>query len=114
MLFLLNKVIMIKYLEIILLNVNKNVKIPLILNSNLTFDVCIIGEAVRLARDFGYLTETEFPARQTAEYVARQHSDPAEQHSRKNMILAAKYVPLYFITIFSNSPMYCFYVLLNN
>ena len=52
--------------------------------------LCFAGEAVRLARDFGYLTETEFPARQTAEYVARQHTDPAEQHSRKNMILAAK------------------------
>jgi len=48
------------------------------------------GEAVRLARDFGYLCETEFPARQTAEYMARQHSDPAELANRKQMILAAK------------------------
>lgn len=48
------------------------------------------GEAVRLARDFGYLCETEFPARQTAEYIARQHSDPAEQPHRKQMILATK------------------------
>ena len=45
---------------------------------------------MRLARDYGYLCETEFPARQTAEYIARQHSDPAEQHQRKNMILATK------------------------
>lgn len=50
------------------------------------------GEAVRLARDFGYLCETEFPARQTAEYMARQHSDPADIANRKQMILAAKYV----------------------
>ena len=49
-----------------------------------------LGEAVRLARDYGYLCETEFPARQSAEYLARQHSDPSEQQSRKNMILAAK------------------------
>jgi len=48
------------------------------------------GEAVRLARDFGYLCETEFPARQTAEYMARQHSDPSELSNRKQMILAAK------------------------
>jgi hypothetical protein len=48
------------------------------------------GEAVRLARDFAYLCETEFPARQTAEYMARQHSDPAELPHRKQMILAAK------------------------
>jgi len=50
----------------------------------------IAGEAVRLARDFGYLCETEFPARQTAEYMARQHGDPAELSNRKQMILAAK------------------------
>lgn len=43
-----------------------------------------------MARDFGYLCETEFPSRQTAEYVVRQHSDPTEQHTRKQMILAAK------------------------
>ena len=50
------------------------------------------GEAVRLARDFGYLCETEFPARQAAEYVSRQHSDPSELSHRKQMVLAAKYV----------------------
>lgn len=48
------------------------------------------GEAVGLARDFGYLCETEFPARQAAEYIARQHSDPSEVTHRKQMILAAK------------------------
>ncbi|KAK2155948.1 hypothetical protein LSH36_226g04021 [Paralvinella palmiformis] len=49
------------------------------------------GEAVRLARDFGYLCETEFPARQAAEYVSRQHSDPSELSHRKQMVLAANY-----------------------
>ena len=52
---------------------------------------CLIaGEAVRLARDYGYLCETEFPAKQSADYIARQHGDPAEQPSRKSMILATK------------------------
>ncbi|KAK3579160.1 hypothetical protein CHS0354_022183 [Potamilus streckersoni] len=48
------------------------------------------GESVRLARDFGYLTETEFPARQCAEYVCRQYTDPNDLLTRKNMILASK------------------------
>ena len=49
------------------------------------------GEAVRLARDYGYLCETEFPARQCAEYNGRQYSaDPADQMARKNMVLATK------------------------
>lgn len=51
----------------------------------------VTGEAVRLARDFGYLCETEFPARQAAEYSIRQHcSDPSESSHRKQMILATK------------------------
>lgn len=51
------------------------------------------GEAVRLARDYGYLCETEFPARQCAEYNTRQYSnDPTDQMARKNMILATKQI----------------------
>ena len=54
---------------------------------------CAAGEAVRLARDFGYLCETEFPARQAAEYCFRQHcaSDPTDYAHRKQILLAAKY-----------------------
>lgn len=48
------------------------------------------GEAIHLARDFGYVCETEFPARQIAEYLCRQHSDPTEQYRRKDLILATK------------------------
>ncbi|OXB66386.1 hypothetical protein ASZ78_011920, partial [Callipepla squamata] len=48
------------------------------------------GEAVHLARDFGYVCETEFPAKAAAEYLCRQHSDPTELHTRKNMLLATK------------------------
>ncbi|XP_069478698.1 transcription factor AP-2-epsilon [Ambystoma mexicanum] len=50
------------------------------------------GEAVHLARDFGYVCETEFPAKAAAEYLCRQHSDPTELHSRKNMLLATKQI----------------------
>ncbi|CAH1803069.1 unnamed protein product [Owenia fusiformis] len=50
------------------------------------------GEAIRLARDFGYLCETEFPSRQCAEYVGRQQSDHTDVHTRKNMILSAKQI----------------------
>jgi len=48
------------------------------------------GEAVHLARDFGYVCETEFPAKAVAEFLNRQHSDPNEQVTRKNMLLATK------------------------
>ena len=49
------------------------------------------GEAIHLARDFGYVCETEFPARQVAEYLGRQHND---NYRRKDLIIAAKYVEL--------------------
>ncbi|KAF0023797.1 transcription factor AP-2-beta isoform X1 [Scophthalmus maximus] len=48
------------------------------------------GEAVHLARDFGYICETEFPTKAVSEYLNRQHSDPNELHTRKNMLLATK------------------------
>ncbi|XP_059354189.1 transcription factor AP-2-beta-like [Carassius carassius] len=48
------------------------------------------GEAVHLARDFGYICETEFPTKAVSEYLNRQHTDPNELHSRKNMLLATK------------------------
>ena len=51
-----------------------------------------IGEAIHLARDFGYVCETEFPSRQVAEYLCRQHTDPSDQYRRKDLILATKYV----------------------
>lgn len=54
------------------------------------FSVPLAGEAIHLARDFGYVCETEFPARQVSEYVLRQHSDPSEIQTRRQMVLAAK------------------------
>lgn len=50
------------------------------------------GEAVHLARDFGYVCETEFPAKPLAEFVCKQHNDPEVLHTRKNMILATKQI----------------------
>lgn len=47
------------------------------------------GEAVHLARDFGYVCETEFPARATAEYLCRQ-SEPDQLPTRRSMLLATK------------------------
>ncbi|MEQ2211749.1 Transcription factor AP-2-beta [Xenoophorus captivus] len=48
------------------------------------------SEAVHLARDFGYICETEFPTKAVSEYLNRQHTDPNELHTRKNMLLATK------------------------
>jgi len=50
------------------------------------------GEAIHLARDFGYVCETEFPARQVAEYLSRQYSDSAEIYRRKELLYASKMV----------------------
>ena len=48
------------------------------------------GEAIHLARDFGYVCETEFPAKQVAEYLSRQHTDPTEMYRRKDLLFASK------------------------
>merc|ERR1712012_775736 len=50
------------------------------------------GEAIHLARDFGYVCDTEFPARPVAEYLTRQASDPTELYRRKELLYATKYV----------------------
>lgn len=50
------------------------------------------GEAIHLARDFNFVCENEFPSKQSAEYVAKHHSDPPEIESRKSMIIATKQI----------------------
>uniref|UniRef100_G1P7S6 Transcription factor AP-2 C-terminal domain-containing protein n=1 Tax=Myotis lucifugus TaxID=59463 RepID=G1P7S6_MYOLU len=51
------------------------------------------GEAVRLARDFGYVCEAEFPSKSVAEYLTRPHlGGRNEMATRKNMLLAAQQV----------------------
>ncbi|XP_072170568.1 transcription factor AP-2-alpha-like [Diadema setosum] len=56
------------------------------------FTSLVEGEAIHLARDFGYVCETEFPARQLSEYLTRQHTDPSEIQTRRQMVLAAKQI----------------------
>ena len=48
------------------------------------------GEAIHLARDFGYVCETEFPAKQVAEYLCRQQQSNEEQYRRKELVVATK------------------------
>ncbi|XP_051832597.1 transcription factor AP-2 gamma isoform X2 [Antechinus flavipes] len=50
------------------------------------------GEAVHLARDFGYVCETEFPSKAVADYLTRPHLGRNEIGTRKNMLLAAKQI----------------------
>ena len=61
-----------------------------LLSYNVCFLLLFLGEAVHLARDFGYVCETEFPAKAIAEYLGRPHVERNEVNSRKNMLLAAK------------------------
>ncbi|KAM3858137.1 transcription factor AP-2-epsilon [Diretmus argenteus] len=58
------------------------------------------GEAVHLARDFGYVCETEFPARATAEYLCRQ-SEPDQLPTRRSMLLATKEICKEFLDLMS-------------
>ena len=58
------------------------------------------GEAIHLARDFGYVCETEFPARQVAEHLSRQQADG---YRRKDIIVAAKYETSFFFQIYSQN-----------
>ncbi|VDP41234.1 unnamed protein product [Soboliphyme baturini] len=59
------------------------------------------GEAIHLARDFGYACETEFPSRQVAEYLCRSQctGDYMEVQRRKEMLLSTKQVLKELITL---------------
>lgn len=59
-------------------------------SSQLVFFLLRVGEALHLARDFGYTCETEFPTKAVGEHLARQHTEPKEQNARKKMVLATK------------------------
>ena len=48
------------------------------------------GEALHLARDFGYVCDTEFPAKSVAEYLCRQTSEPAEIYRRKELVVSTQ------------------------
>ncbi|XP_055074973.1 transcription factor AP-2-epsilon isoform X1 [Misgurnus anguillicaudatus] len=69
--------------------------------ANVTLLTALVeGEAVHLARDFGYVCETEFPARATAEYLCRQ-SDPDQLPTRRSMLLATKEICKEFLDLMS-------------
>ncbi|XP_076317710.1 transcription factor AP-2-epsilon-like isoform X1 [Tachypleus tridentatus] len=57
------------------------------------------GEAIHLARDLGYVCETEFPSRQVAEYLSRNVSDPNEIFRRKDILLASKQIVKEFVDL---------------
>ncbi|XP_054712975.1 transcription factor AP-2-epsilon-like [Uloborus diversus] len=57
------------------------------------------GEAIHLARDFGYVCETEFPSRQVGEYLCRNHSDPSDLYRRKELFLATKQIMKEFVDL---------------
>ncbi|XP_013987707.1 transcription factor AP-2 gamma isoform X5 [Salmo salar] len=61
--------------------------------ANVTLLTALVeGEALHLARDFGYVCEAEFPAKAIADYLGRPHMERNEVNSRKNMLLAAKQI----------------------
>ncbi|XP_067281595.1 transcription factor AP-2-epsilon isoform X2 [Pseudorasbora parva] len=69
--------------------------------ANVTLLTALVeGEAVHLARDFGYVCETEFPARATAEFLCRQ-SDPDQLPTRRSMLLATKEICKEFVDLMS-------------
>ena len=48
------------------------------------------GEAIHLAKDFGYVCETEFPAKGVAEYLCRQSTEPSDIYRRKELVVATQ------------------------
>ena len=50
----------------------------------------VTGEAIHLARDFGYVCETEFPARQVAEYLTARAQGAQEIARRKELLMATR------------------------
>merc|ERR1719336_1795363 len=50
------------------------------------------GEAVHLAKDFGYVCDTEFPARPVAEYLCRQSTEPGDIYRRKELVVSTQMV----------------------
>ena len=44
-----------------------------------------------MARDFGYVCESEFPAKQVAEFLTGRAADVSEQYRRKELLLATRY-----------------------
>ena len=47
-------------------------------------------EAVHLAKDFGYVCDTEFPAKSVAEYLCRQSVEPTDIYRRRELVVATQ------------------------
>ena len=52
--------------------------------------ICVLPLRGKFYWQINFVCENEFPSRQSAEYVAKHHSDPPEIESRKSMIIATK------------------------
>ncbi|XP_055906419.1 transcription factor AP-2-epsilon isoform X3 [Eupeodes corollae] len=50
------------------------------------------GEATHLAKDFQFVCETEFPARQLAEYIVRHQTEPQESYRRKELLMHSQQI----------------------
>jgi len=50
------------------------------------------GEAIHLARDFGFVCETEFPARQVAEYLAQSEGSQTSRVARVEVLKATRQI----------------------
>uniref|UniRef100_A0A8C4QZB1 Transcription factor AP-2 C-terminal domain-containing protein n=1 Tax=Eptatretus burgeri TaxID=7764 RepID=A0A8C4QZB1_EPTBU len=50
------------------------------------------GEALHLARDFGYTCETEFPAKAVGEFLAKQHVENKDLQGQHKMLLTTKQI----------------------
>ena len=48
------------------------------------------GEAIHLAKDFGYVCDTEFPAKSVAEYLCRQSTEPTDIYRRRELVMATQ------------------------
>ena len=57
------------------------------------------GEAIHLARDFGYVCEQEFPAVKVAEYLNRSHTDYIDLSRRKELVNSASKVIKEFVEL---------------
>lgn len=57
------------------------------------------GEALHLARDFGYVCDSEFPAKAVAEYISRNYTDPTVLFKRKQELLEGREIVKEFMEL---------------
>jgi len=57
------------------------------------------GEAIHLARDFGYVCETEFPARQVAEFLTNRFQNIDDLQRKRDFLMATKSIAKEFMDL---------------